>query len=319
MEIEKGNTNTENKFFKKMTFIMLLITTVAVVFIILNTITNGAKKKNTGFDSKNSQASSTVNVSLKEVDYETFVEELSMNAELKSLNGNVTILAPISGTLIKNNVRLGDWVDVGDVLAIIDASDVGVNYNQAPVYAKSAGTIITSNAIVNQKISAQSALYVIQPESDFVLSGYVSEKDASALYEGAEAYFTVAGDDETQHTGVLSYISPSVDSSTRRVAIEVDVDRTMANYAGLRNGNYVRLRIVKEELSDVFVVPNDAVKSYIGKDVVYTVDSNNIAHRVFVERSRTSETQSVISSGLKRGDKVVVQGTPSDGVAVQVL
>lgn len=313
--MEEEKTKKSNGFFKLMTLIMVAATLLLVFLGVINILTSKSGK--TAISSaKNTEKS--INVSIKNLIPEKFVQELAMNAEVKNLNGNVTITSPVSGTIVENNVRLGDRVSVGDVLGMIDASDVGLNYNTAPIISKVDGIVVASNAVVNQKIAAQTSLYIIQPESNFVLRATVSESDANTLSLGAIGYFTTSGDDK-EHTCHLRYISPSVDANTRTVEIEADVDKTKENYEGLRSGNFVRLRLVKKEFDNVYVVPNDAVKSYMGQRAVYVVDSQNIARRKFVNVDNQSESHSIISGDLKVGDKIVVQGSPSDGASVKIL
>ena len=304
-------------FFTKMTWIMVVFSALVVILFFISTCTAMAGRKPKG--SGKSGGENLINVSVVKMHPELFHMDLVLNADLKSLNGSVAIASPVSGTLIRNFVRLGDKVKAGDELGIVDASDIGLNYNAAPVVAKSDGTITSIGASVNQKVALGSALYVIEPEPDFVLTASVSESDADALRLGASAYFTTAGDKSKRHAAVLTYIAPFVNASTRTVDIELAVDKSADNVFGLRAGSFVELTVVKSEVENAFVVPKDAVRTFAGDSVVYVVDSDGVARRASVVTGLSTQSQVVIESGLSEGDAVVVQGSPQDGDKVHVL
>ncbi|HAL18835.1 MAG TPA: hypothetical protein DCO86_04355 [Spirochaetaceae bacterium] len=304
-------------FFTKMTWIMVVFSALVVILFFVSTCTAMAERKPKG--SERSAGENLINVSVMKMHQGPFHMDLVLNADLKSLNGSVAIASPVSGTLIRNFVRLGDKVKAGDELGIVDASDIGLNYNAAPVVAKSDGTITSIGASVNQKVALGSALYVIEPEPDFVLTASVSESDADALRLGANAYFTTAGDRTKRHAAVLTYIAPFVNASTRTVDIELAVDKSADNVFGLRAGSFVELTIVKSEIENVFVVPKDAIRTFAGESVVYLVGSDGIARRSSVTTGLSTQSQVVIESGLSEGDAVVIQGSPQDGDKVHVL
>ena len=66
------------------------------------------------------------------------------------------------------------------------------------------------------------------------------------------------------------------------------------------------------------MLPNSAIKSYMGKPVVYKVE-NDIVKRIDVEIAFQSESYSIVNGDLKDDDRIVVQGSPSDGASVKVL
>ena len=304
-------------FFKKMTLIMVFLTAIVVCMYVVSTVT--AMSKKSAKKNQTAQKESVVNVSIKAIAPEHFSEIISLNAELRSLYGSISITAPVPGTYVKNNVKLGDYVKKGDVLGYVDATDVGLSYNSAPVIAKTDGTITEIPCYINQKVSTSNVLYTIEPDADFVLKSSVSESDVDSIKSGSLGYFVTAGDKNTNHTARLTYIAPSVNPTTRTVAIEMTVDKDSDNLKGLRNGSFVELKLVKSVINDAIVLPKDAVRTYGGKDVVYRVDSEWIARRVEVTTGLRNQSQIVITDGLKYGDKVVVQGSPQDGDKVKMI
>ena len=306
-----NNQKSKNGFFAIMTIIMVALTAVFVVFGIYNMV-SGRKVKAVAQKSQKS-----TNVAVKVLKKEVFSEVLTLNADLKNLNPSVNVFSTVAGTIIENNVRLGDKVDKGSVLGVVDASDIGLSYAPFEIVSPIEGIVVANNAVLNQKIGISTVLYSIQGEGDFVLSSSVSESDAGVLKIGSKGAFKVAGD-AGEHTCTLRYISPNVNTLSRKVEIEADVDKTNENYFNLRNGNRVSLSLVKNEYKDVYVLPNSAIKSYMGKPVVYKVE-NDIVKRIDVEIAFQSESYSIVNGDLKDDDRIVVQGSPSDGASVKVL
>ena len=71
-------------------------------------------------------------------------------------------------------------------------------------------------------------------------------------------------------------------------------------------------------VNDALLVPQKAVFEIQDKSYVYVLDSNNVAHtRAFTPGTRTGDNY-VVKSGLKRGERVVYEGTQQmkDGMKV---
>ena len=317
-DVERSHGRGGMRFFRRMTWIMVIFSAIVVALFVLSTYTAMVAKAKSKVQ-ESGKSENVINVSIKEMHPETFRQLLLSNADLKNLNGAVSMTAPVSGVVVSNTVRLGERVSAGDELGVMDASDIGVDYNMAPVISKAAGTVVAVNAIENQKVAAGTVLYVIEPDPEFVLSASVSESDVDSIRLYSKATFVTAGDRSKTHEAWITYISPVVNTATRTIPIELTVDKTADNLVGLRNGNFVELTLVKSERDNVFVLPKDAIRTYDGKSVVYLAGSDNIAKRVEVTLGLSTQSQIIVSSGLSEGDRVIVQGNPQDGDKIQVL
>ena len=100
----------------------------------------------------------------------------------------------------------------------------------------------------------------------------------------------------------------------------LQVAATFPNPQGLlRPGEYGRVRAVIETLPGALLVPQKALAELQGGFEVATVDSSNIGHIVPVKTGPTADGMTVVTSGVKEGDRVVVDGFPKvkDGAPVQ--
>ena len=78
----------------------------------------------------------------------------------------------------------------------------------------------------------------------------------------------------------------------------------------LRPGQYGRVRAQTEMKKNALLVPQRAVTELQGADQVVVVDVKNTAHIQSVKVGKQISSNWIIESGLKAGDRVVVEGSP---------
>ena len=117
-------------------------------------------------------------------------------------------------------------------------------------------------------------------------------------------------------SGKVRAISPGVDTSTRTGTIYADLPHPGA----LKAGAFVEGRIVTSA-STGLVVPSAAVVMRDGYAYVFTVDTQNIVHRVRVNVGAAQGDQVEVLDGLKPGETLVATGAGflGDGDKVRVV
>lgn len=117
-------------------------------------------------------------------------------------------------------------------------------------------------------------------------------------------------------TGHVRAVSPGVDTTTRTGTVYVDLPTPGA----LKAGTFVEGRIVTS-VSNGLLVPTAAVVTRDGYAYVFTVDANNLAHRVRVQLGAAQGSQVEIVDGLAPGAAVVATGAGflGDGDKVRVV
>ena len=71
---------------------------------------------------------------------------------------------------------------------------------------------------------------------------------------------------------------------------------------------FANVRLVLSDKTNVLTLPLDAVMKKDGKDFVYTLDKDNVAHKQVVTTGVQDESQIEIKNGLSDGMQVVVKG-----------
>jgi multidrug efflux system membrane fusion protein len=117
--------------------------------------------------------------------------------------------------------------------------------------------------------------------------------------------------------GVLTLIDNQVDVSTGTIHLKAQFDNADET---LWPGEFVNARIVLSVRRDAVTVTAETVMQGPEGSYVYVLSDDNTAHRRKVEVAATQDGRSVISSGLKAGERVVVEGQYrlTDGAKVKI-
>jgi len=109
-------------------------------------------------------------------------------------------------------------------------------------------------------------------------------------------------------TAVYTTFNPATDSVPVRGIIPNNQPPQIGDY-DLIPGQYVPVRLTVGEDADALLIPQPAlVESQIGKQVFVVTADNKVEVRN-VEAGRSYENQWIIKKGLKKAEKVIVEGT----------
>ena len=131
-----------------------------------------------------------------------------------------------------------------------------------------------------------------------------------------ELRIILANDRTYPYTGRIYTVNPTVDPKTGTIKVEA----RFPNPEGLlRPGGFVRVRVTIERRSNALLVPQTAIVKSQGVDTVYVVDSKNEVALRSVTLGPQFGQSFVAESGLKAGERVIVQGTQKVQPGVKVV
>ena len=114
------------------------------------------------------------------------------------------------------------------------------------------------------------------------------------------------------HEGKINFISFRINPTTDSVLVRAILTNTKSGDVGgydLIPGQYAPVRLILGENANALLIPQPAlVESQIGKQV-FVVDADNKVETRNVEVGRSYKNQWIIQKGLKKGEKVIVEGT----------
>ncbi len=185
---------------------------------------------------------------------------------------NTTVYAPISGRLGVNDVSTGTYATAGNTTLVTLGS---IN----PVFVQfniSENEYLQFNRIFNGNFVGKEVHLTLSDGSTYPIAGKIVQVDKQALANG---------------TGTLT------------------VKAVFANPQHLLlPGMFTRISFTGETVKNAILVPQLAVQQMLDKSYVMVVGADNKAKMTMVTLGAKTGDYQIITSGLKAGDKVIVEG-----------
>jgi len=112
-------------------------------------------------------------------------------------------------------------------------------------------------------------------------------------------------DEKTRQPGAMAFIENSVDANTGTVTAKARIGN--AN-EGLWPGQFVKVEVILGDEADAISVPAPTVQLGAQGPYVFVIKDGNVAEVRPIQIKRTQGGESVIGSGLKVGESVVIDG-----------
>ncbi|SFU76149.1 membrane fusion protein, multidrug efflux system [Pustulibacterium marinum] len=221
---------------------------------------------------------------------EAALEQAEADLVNAKINNNYTrVTSPVSGVIGTLPYKLGSLVSSSTTDPLTKVSNIDSIYAYFSINEK---TLL--NFFRNTKGTYTTDKIKSLPEVQLLLS------DGSTFDE----------------TGKVQTISGQVDEETGSFNVRAIFDNP---YGMLRTGNSATVRI-PNTMKNIFLIPQAATYEIQGNVYVYVVDENSKAKAVKITVTATPNGKAyVVTDGLKKGDKVIVEGinSLSDGKEVK--
>lgn len=186
------------------------------------------------------------------------------------------------------------------------------------VTAPISGTVISLSAAENGFVSPSAPIATIESTSDMEVQVGVAESLIGKLQVGGQVTVTVDSA-QTSFQGTIHALDTSPDANTHLYTVTIKIPPSSAR--GLLSGMFASVVFYTDTQNDVVIVPTEAIQTGMDGQYVYTLDQDNIAHRVVVETGLVGDGVTEITSGLSGGEVLVTVGQfyLSEGAAVRVV
>jgi multidrug efflux pump subunit AcrA (membrane-fusion protein) len=247
----------------------------------------------------------------------TVENSVMVNGDVLARN-QVSIYPTVPGKLIELRRGIGDRVNAGDVVAMVDPSRPGEFYSLSPVISTISGTVLQVPYAAGETVSVQTAVYLVGDLSDLVIETFIPERFVNAMRQGLAAQVILEALPGETFAAVVEELSPVLDPASRTLKVRLRFVRTDGR---IRAGMFATLSLVTNVRRDVPVVPRASVINTYGTWVVFTVDEGNIARRCEVRLGLENENFFEVLSGVEIGDRVVSAGQNflGDGDPVRIV
>jgi membrane fusion protein (multidrug efflux system) len=223
------------------------------------------------------------------------------------------ILPETTGKISTLSINDGDTVEKGQVVAMVDQSKPGLNYQPSPVTAQMGGTVSGLNVHVGSTVAPSLSMGKILSTDDLEITFLIPERLLSTVKKGSAANLTFDAFPGETFQGKVSKLSPSLDTTTRTRKATLKLDTRDER---IIPGLYARVRILVEEKENAIVIPVDAVSG----NAVFIIDGT-LAKKSVVTLGIEQDGMVEVLSGVKAGDKIVTKGQNqiADGTTVNVI
>ena len=261
--------------------------------------------------------SSAVAVEARAASRQTVSQFIRVNGDVVS-DVSVDIYPDASGKLVERRVKLGSYVQKGDIIAVVDPSVPGVVYSKSNIISTISGTITDVNADVGDTVSTATSIAVVGDLSQLSLVTYIPERFITYLKTGLTARVAFEAFPDLTFDARVIQLNPLVDTASRSLEIKLEI---LNPDPRIRAGMFASMQLITRESRNTLAVPATAVSQYYNEEVVYVVKEDSTVERRTVTTGLSSEDTVEILTGLSEGEVVVTQGTSSvtDGTLVRLV
>ncbi len=190
---------------------------------------------------------------------------------------------------------------------------VSVGYGR--VLAPFSGIVSAKQVEVGALASPGMPLLTVEDNRNFRLEALVEESRLGKVRIGQALQVVIDALGSQERPGKVAEISPAADPASRTAIVKIDLPD---GSPGLRSGLFGRARFPVEK-TPVLTVPRTAIIQRGQMTEVFVVDSRNIAHMTLVKTGKDSGQRVEILSGLREGDRIIIEGVEriADGNRVE--
>ena len=222
------------------------------------------------------------------------------NAQLRKDKANLDALSIKRSSLI-NVYRQRLAVYGGTIDNVIKTKQI---YPYITIKATKNGVLLERKVNPGEIVEQNRELFNLADLKTIWLVGYAFEKDSPYLHLGEAVTGTIEESTETIN-GVLSYVSPILDNTTKTLEVRADIPNK--NFK-IKPNMYAEM-YVNTGIAHVLAIPTDAVEKFGDYNFAYVKISPHTYEERKVETGKKNDQYTEVLSGIKAGEKVVTRGS----------
>lgn len=268
-------------------------------------------------DAAQAQLNAVSTVSARPGDYQSADASISAaEAQVLAAEGQVLVA---QANLLRAEAAYQQLLDppTAEEIAILEAQISSAQTNlaiaelrleQATIVAPIDGRVASVLINAGEQASPGAPAITIVNEQAFHIDVSVDEIDIDQVTVGQEVDITLDALPDAEVIGMVAEVAPTATSTGTGVVSYLVTINLEAEEIALRPGMSANASIVVEEITDVLVVPNWAVRldRETGQAFVNRLNADGTIAEINIETGLRNEQFSEVTSGLNEGDEVVV-------------
>ncbi|HHU35654.1 MAG TPA: efflux RND transporter periplasmic adaptor subunit [Treponema sp.] len=233
---------------------------------------------------------------------------------------NLDIVPDTAGKIAQVLVSVGETVKKDQVVAYIDPSRPGMNYENSPVKAPIAGTITAVNVVAGSMVSQQISIGKVSKMETLEITMHVPERFISKIADGQQAYLRFDAYPGEVFLARITEISPVLDPVSRTMGVKLSfIDKDPR----IKSGMFARVKLITDTRSQTVKIPDPAIIRRFGDVFVFVIEpvEKKTVRRQLVTVGISVDEKAEILFGLSATDEVVVRGQTllEDGANVNIV
>mgnify|MGYP003575392531 CR=1 FL=1 len=197
----------------------------------------------------------------------------------------------------------GNTAEIAAAEARVEAAQATLNL--ARVISPFAGTVTEAHTLPGDQVSAGATAFRVDDLSSLLVDVMISEVDINSVSTGQPVTLTFDAILGKEYHGEVVEVSQAGTVDQGVVNFTVTVELTDADSA-VKPGMTAAVNIVVEELQDVLLVPNRAVRLADGERVVYVLVEGEAVKKE-IRLGSSSDTMSIVAGGdIQEGDVIIL-------------
>ena len=220
---------------------------------------------------------------------------------------NLDILPDAAGKIAQVLVSVGDKVNKNQIIAYVDPSRPGMNFEYSPVKSPISGTITAINVVPGSMVAQQLSIAKVSKMETLEVSMNVPERFVSKVQEGQKAYLRFDAYPGEVFYASVSEVSPVLDQSSRTMGVKLTFDK---EYPRIKAGMFARVKLITDTRSNIVKIPDSAIVNRFGENFVFAVnpgDPASVRRQVVTIGIRVDEKAEILS-GLSPDEEIIVRG-----------
>ncbi|KAA3609269.1 MAG: HlyD family efflux transporter periplasmic adaptor subunit [Calditrichaeota bacterium] len=196
--------------------------------------------------------------------------------------------------------HIGDFVKKGETLAIIEGNESLTEYK---VNSLIDGIIVEKHLSLGEVVDNSEHGFVVADLSNVWAMLTLYQKDLPSVEIGQKVTIS-AGLELPKSEGIIAYISPIIDETTRTAEARIVLKNTLGHW---KPGLFVTGEIITSDVEVALLVPKTALEIFENQNVVFVQSKEGFVPRA-VQIGRRNEVSVEVIGGLNPGETYVSKG-----------
>ena len=252
----------------------------------------------------------------------TVENRLVVNGDVLA-RSQVAIYPTVAGKLTELRFRVGDRVNRGQTVALVDPSRPGEFYSQSPVVSTISGTILQTPVNPGDTVSGQTVICVVGDLAALAVETFVPERFSTSIGLGLPALVSFEAMAHENFAAEVDEVSPVLDPASRTLRIRLRFTPGSSGRVDprIKAGMFGTVSLVTNSRRNVPVIPRAAAINTYGNWIAFVIREDNTVERRSLTLGLESEAALEVLDGLAPGERIVTAGQNflSDGDTVRVV